>query len=103
MMASKVMYMQPYLRYDNDRQQNVFTKCPDSVMPLVICYLKSLSSRVRSLISIPESLIAAIVLGSSARAVSASFERDVAALPIAYRNIEVNSSTITRQRVLKRN
>ena len=47
------------------------------------CHLKSLNSSVRSLISIPESLIAAIVLGSSSRAVSASFERDVAALPIA--------------------
>lgn len=33
----------------------------------------------------PESLMATIVLGSSSRAVSASFERDSAALPIAYR------------------
>lgn len=48
-------------------------------------HLKSLSSRVRSLISMPESLIAAIVLGSSSRAVSANFARDVAALPIAYK------------------
>lgn len=48
-------------------------------------YLKSLNSRVRSLISIPESRIAAIVLGSSSRAVSASFERDIAALRIAYK------------------
>jgi hypothetical protein len=47
------------------------------------CHLKSLNSNVRSLISMPESLIAAIVLGSSSRAVSASFERDVAALPTA--------------------
>lgn len=48
-------------------------------------HLKSLNSSVRSLISMPESLIAAIVLGSSSRAVSASFDRDVAALPIAYK------------------
>ena len=48
-------------------------------------HLKSLSSSVRSLISMPDSLMAAIVLGSSSRAVSASFERDVAALPIALR------------------
>jgi len=47
------------------------------------CHLKSLNSNVRSLISMPESLIAAIVLGSSSRAVSASFEKDVAAFPIA--------------------
>lgn len=32
----------------------------------------------------PESLIAAIVLGSSSRAVSANFDRDIAALLIAY-------------------
>lgn len=47
-------------------------------------YLKSLNSRVKSLISMPESLIAAIVLGSSSRAVSANFDRDIAALLIAY-------------------
>lgn len=48
-------------------------------------HLKLLSSIVRSLISMPESLTAAIVLGSSSRAVSASFEREFAALPRAYR------------------
>lgn len=37
-----------------------------------VLYLKSLSSRVRSLISMPESLTAAIVLGNSSRAASAS-------------------------------
>lgn len=56
-----------------------------------ICYLKSFNSRVRSLISMPESLIAAIVLGSSSRAVSANFERDIAALPIAYNTIKTQN------------
>lgn len=51
-------------------------------------HLRSFSSSVRSLISMPESLMAAIVLGSSSRAVSASFERDIAALPIAYRTFK---------------
>lgn len=41
----------------------------------------------------PESLMAAIVLGSSSRAVSASFERDIAALPIAN---SVGTAAITR-------
>lgn len=46
-------------------------------------YLKSLSSRVRSLISMPESLTAAIVLGNSSRAASASIVNESAALLIA--------------------
>lgn len=46
-------------------------------------HLKSLNSRVRSLISMPESLTAAKVLGSSLRAVSANFAKEVAALSMA--------------------
>lgn len=46
-------------------------------------YLRSLNCRVRSLISMPESRTAAMVLGSSSRAVSASFAREIAALFIA--------------------
>lgn len=46
-------------------------------------YLNSLNSRVRSLISMPESLMAAKVLGSSWRAVSANLAKEDAALPMA--------------------
>lgn len=51
----------------------------------MLAYLKSLNSRVRSLISMPDSLIAAMVLGSSSVAVSANLARDVAVLRIAYK------------------
>lgn len=43
----------------------------------------------------PVSLSAAIVLGSSSRAVSASFERDVAALPNAYKNMGTTRTSMS--------
>jgi hypothetical protein len=51
--------------------------------PSEISWLKSLSSNVRSLISMPESRMAAMVLGNSSRATSASFSIEMAALLIA--------------------
>ncbi len=48
-------------------------------------HLKSLSSNVRSLISMPESRMAAMVLGNSSRATSASFSIEMAALLIAWK------------------
>jgi len=54
-----------------------------SLIPILSSYLKSLSSRVRSLISMTESLTAAMVLGNSSRAASASIENEFAALLIA--------------------
>lgn len=56
--------------------------------------LRSLSSNVKSLISMPERRIAAIVLGNSSRATSANFSIATAALLIAYMRVKILSGYI---------
>jgi hypothetical protein len=69
-----------YINKRRNMELQAFSNCTN---PFLCSYLNSLSSRVRSLISMPESLTADIVLGNSSTTASANIENEFAALFIA--------------------